>query len=125
MTRQETIEKTWSLLELLETLPDSVDITTVQVRIDSSVLLPLQIHLNSGMEAVSELFNIPIKTRIPNEYIYKEIYTRNCEFVQLESAAEIIKAALGADNTRGRRDGLQAHRNYTSIISREGDEVKP
>lgn len=107
MTKQETIEKTWSLLKLLDELPNGVDITAAEIRIDSSVLPPLYIHLESGVESVSKLFGCPIQVRIPNEYIYKEIFVQNCVFVQLESAAEIIKAALGADNTEGGGTGCK------------------
>lgn len=107
MTKQEAIDHAWDLLELLESLPDSVDIINTNIQYYfNGIMLSLQIQLKSGVEAVSEKFGIPIKTKILNEYIYKKFHTQNCEFVQLESAADIIKAALGADNTEdGETDG--------------------
>ena len=102
MTKQEAIDQAWSLLELLESLPDGVDIVNAQIENPlRGIVFPLKIHLDSGVEPVAIAFSSPIKTRIPNEFIYREVYTQNCKFVQLESAASIIKAALGDDNTEG------------------------
>lgn len=50
MTKQEAIERAWTLLEALEALPNGVDITVAEVRCYST---PLQIHLNGGIDRVA------------------------------------------------------------------------
>ena len=107
MTKQEVIDGAWSLLELLEALPDGVKILAIRVESAFDSDRPFRIQLSSGAEAVSERFGYPIKTSVSDGYIFKEIHAQNCEFVQLESAAEIIKAALGADNTKGGGTGCK------------------
>ena len=71
MTKQEAIDQAWSLLELLESLPDGVEIVNAQIENPlRGIVFPLKIHLDSGVEAVAMAFSSPIKTRIPNEFIY-------------------------------------------------------
>ena len=88
MTKQEAIDKAWVLLEILEAMPDGVDIMIAEAR-ECSGPDSFNVHLNSGIELVSRSLVLPISARTPenSEYIHREIKAKNCEYVQLEKAA--------------------------------------
>ena len=93
MTKQEAIEKAWTLLEVLETLPDCVDITVAEVRCYST---PLQIHLESGIEGASWKLGKGVSTvaETPN-HIHRGFTDRGCEYVQLYDKAAPSDATAG------------------------------
>lgn len=97
MTKQEAISKAWTMLEILEAMPDGADIMLAEVR-EYSALDSFKIHLNSGIELVGKSLGLPVSARTPedSEYIHREIRTANCEYCQLEE-----KAAPGVDGTGG------------------------
>lgn len=95
MTKQEAIDKAWTMLEMLEAMPDGVDILNAEVR-EYSGAMGFHFHLNSGIELVGKSRGLPVSARIPegSEYTHKEIKAKDCEYCQLDE-----NAAPGVDST--------------------------
>lgn len=89
MTRQVAIDKAWTLLELLEALPDGVDILSAEAR-EYSGSMAFNIHLNSGIETVAKSLGLPVSSHKPedSEYIHRGIETKNCGYCQLDDAMQ-------------------------------------
>ena len=106
MTRQETIDKVWTLLEILEAMPDSADIILAEVR-EFTGPDSFQIQLNSGIETLAKSLGLPISASMPenSEYIHRRIYSENCAYCQLD---EKPSPALTAPERRktSRENGL-------------------
>lgn len=101
MTKQVAIERAWALLEVLEALPDNVDITTAEV---TTYSIPnwMHIHLEYGIEAVAAKTGKPIKAHNPDEtgYTHQEVLAGDCGYVQLTDRPDKKQAAPG-DATTG------------------------
>lgn len=84
MTKQEAINRAWALLEVLEDLPDSVDILTAEAReYNTEITPPLFIHLNGGIEAVSTKMAIPVLSRTPenDDYTHMGLHVKHGEYI--------------------------------------------
>ena len=93
MTKAEAIERAWALLEVLEALPDCVDITVAEVRTYST---PLQIHLESGIEAASWKLGKGVSTIAETpDHIYRGFVDRGCDYVQLYDKAAPSDSTAG------------------------------
>jgi len=103
VTKEEAIDKGFALLELVEALPDGVDIMIIEAN-EFRVIDSLEIHLNSGIEAVAKSLGRPIhsSTSEDSEYIHRRIHANNCEYVQLDKAAK-KEAAPGDCSTEDGR----------------------
>ena len=99
MTKQEAIDNAWTLLEILEAMPDGVDILRVQAA-GYNFPASLQIQLNSGIEAVAKSVgcHISAHTSRESEYTHRKINTANCEYVQLD---DVDKEAAPSDDSTG------------------------
>lgn len=93
MTKQEAIERAWTLLEVLEALPNGVDITVAEVRCYST---PLQIHLNGGIDRVARKLGKRVAATAKNpDFIHRGFADKNCEYVQLYENAAPSDATTG------------------------------
>lgn len=120
MTKQEAIDKAWTLLEILEAMPDGVDILNAEAREYNNTPAAFHIHLNSGIELVSKSLGLPVSAHTPDgsEYIHREIRAKNCEYCQLEE-----NAAPGVGSTGGGK-AEQGPTQDTPIITTGKEEVK-
>lgn len=121
MTKQEAISKAWTMLEILEAIPDGVDILNAEVREYDINPAAFHIHLNGGIELVSKSLGLPVSAHTPedSDYIHREIKAKNCEYCQLDE-----KAAPGVTSTGGGK-AEQGPTQDTPIITTGKEEVKP
>lgn len=93
MTKQEAIERAWTLLEVLEALPNGVDITVAEVwNYDTSV----NIHLNSGIERVALKLGKGVTTTAKTpDFIHRGFTDHGCRYVQLYENAAPSDATTG------------------------------
>ncbi len=119
MTKQEAIDKAWTLLEILEAMPDGVDIMIAEAR-EYSGTEGFNIHLNSGIELVSKSLGLPVSAHTPDgsEYTHREIKAKNCGYCQLDK-----NAAPGVGSTGGGK-AEQGPTEDTPIITTGKEEVK-
>lgn len=93
MTKQEAIERAWTLLEVLEALPNGVDITVAEVRCYG---IPLHIHLNGGVDRVAWKLGKGVTTTAKTpDFIHRGFADHNCEYVQLYENAAPSDATTG------------------------------
>lgn len=93
MTKQEAIERTWTLLEVLEALPNGVDITVVEVW---GYDTPLNIQLNSGVERVALKLGKGVTTTAKTpDFIHRGFTDHGCRYVQLYENAAPSDATTG------------------------------
>lgn len=120
MTKMEAIDKAWTLLGLLEAMPDGVDIMQESV----GECTGFQINLNSGIETVAESFDLTIIDKTPkrSEYIHRYAKSKICRYVQLEMAKR-KEAAPGVDSTRD-GEAAQSATKDTSIINVDRKECQ-
>lgn len=119
MTKQEAIDKAWTMLEMLEAMPDGVDILNAEVR-EYSGPAGFHFHLNGGIELVSKSLGLPVSAHTPDgsEYTHREIKAKNCEYCQLDE-----NAAPGVGSTGG-GEAEQGPTKDTPIITTGKEEVK-
>lgn len=85
MTKQETIEKAKRLLEVLENMPDGLDIVSVEVAADYLRRTPsdIRILVSSGLEDAE-----PTSEEPGEGYVHRCYETPYCMYTQLFSVNE-------------------------------------
>lgn len=87
MTKQNAIEKTKRMLEILQQLPDSENIDILSADANEYMIPPadIRIHFNSGIEDVEKIVDV----NVVNEYldssndVHRIVQSENCEYVQI------------------------------------------
>lgn len=86
MTIQETIDKVWTLLERLETMPNGADVDIMAAEVRDFGVLQLdavQIQLRNGIDTVGKNLGLPVKDEHTEKYVRRTIHWNGCEYVQL------------------------------------------
>lgn len=87
MTKQETIDKTKRMLEILQKLPDSESIDILCADVNEYMLYPedIRIHFNSGIDEIEkQAVNPIIKEYLDSgSDVHRRVQSENCEYVQI------------------------------------------